>query len=445
MTTHDSRSDTEIMTDAMAAFATDTLALHAGQLVGQDRGARAVPIYLSNGFVYPEADAVAARHGLMRGGYRDSGIANPTNAVLEERIAALEGGVGAIAAASGEAALFLAIATLMGTGSHIVASDSLCRGPRQLLRAALPRFGIDTSFVPTRDPASWRAAIRPETRLLIGEAIGLSCLEVLDIPVIAEIAHDHGLPLLVEATLATPALLRPIAHGADLVVHAASGFLGGHGVALGGLLIDGGRFDWQRGGRFPLLTEPAGDMQDIDCSDMLPIAAFLLRARYQGLRDFGAALSPMNAFQILQGMETLGLRMARHVDNARAVAAWLANCPEVASVSYPERADHPDHACAQRLLPNGAGGVLNFVLRNGPGVTQAFLDALRLFALQDQVGDAKSLARHPASMGWAHAEAPRAADQTAWAATIQLSVGLEAAADLIEDLGRGMQAARLGR
>jgi O-acetylhomoserine (thiol)-lyase len=445
VTTPDPRPDTEIMTDAMAAFATDTLALHAGQLVSQDRGARAVPIYLSNGFVYPEADAIAARHGLMRGGYRDSGIANPTNAVLEERIAALEGGVGAIAAASGEAALFLAIATLMGTGSHVVASDSLCGGQRQLLRAALPRFGIDTSFVPTRDPASWRAAIRPETRLLIGEAIGLSCLEVLDIPVIAEIAHDHGLPLLVEATLATPALLRPIAHGADLVVHAASGFLGGHGVALGGLLIDGGRFDWQRGGRFPLLTEPAGDMQDIDCSDMSPIAAFLLRARYQGLRDFGAALSPMNAFQILQGMETLGLRMARHVDNARAVAAWLANCPEVALVSHPERADHPDHACAQRLLPNGAGGVLNFVLRNGPGATQAFLDALRLFTLQDQVGDAKSIARHPASMGWAHAEAPRAADQTAWAATIQLSVGLEDAADLIEDLGRGMQAVRRGR
>ena len=344
MTADKSRPDSANLTDTMAVFAADTLALHAGQIISEDRGARAVPIYLSNGFSYPNADAVAARHGLMRGGYRDSGIANPTNAVLEERIAALEGGVGGIATASGEAALFLAIATLMGAGSHIVASDSLRGGPRQLLRAALPRFGIDTTFVPTRDPASWRAAIRSETRLLIGEAIGLSCLEVLDIPVIAEIAHDHGLPLLVEATLATPALLRPIAHGADLVVHAASGFLGGHGVALGGLVIDGGRFDWEHGGRFPLLTEPASDMQDIDCSEESPIAAFLLRARYQGLRDFGASLSPMNAFQILQGMETLGLRMTRHVENARAVAAWLAKCPENATVCYPELEHHPDHA-----------------------------------------------------------------------------------------------------
>ncbi|HMM71386.1 MAG TPA: PLP-dependent transferase [Rhodocyclaceae bacterium] len=445
MTADKSRPDSANLTDTMAVFAADTLALHAGQIISEDRGARAVPIYLSNGFSYPNADAVAARHGLMRGGYRDSGIANPTNAVLEERIAALEGGVGGIATASGEAALFLAIATLMGAGSHIVASDSLRGGPRQLLRAALPRFGIDTTFVPTRDPASWRAAIRSETRLLIGEAIGLSCLEVLDIPVIAEIAHDHGLPLLVEATLATPALLRPIAHGADLVVHAASGFLGGHGVALGGLVIDGGRFDWEHGGRFPLLTEPASDMQDIDCSEESPIAAFLLRARYQGLRDFGASLSPMNAFQILQGMETLGLRMTRHVENARAVAAWLAKCPEVATVCYPELEHHPDHACAQRLLPNGAGGVLNFALRKGSGATQTFLDTLRLFALRDQIGDAKSVAHHPASMGWPCADPAQTADQTDWAATIQLSVGLEDSADLIEDLDRAMQAVRRGR
>ena len=316
-------------------FGTETLALHAGQSPDPAFGARAAPIYFTTSYVFPDTDHAAALFNLERPGHVYTRISNPTNAMLEERIAALEGGVGAIAVASGQAALHLAITTLMGTGGHIVASHALYGGSHNLLAYTLPRFGITTTFVDPHDPDAWRAAVRPETRLFFGESLGNPGLDVLDIPAVADIAHTHRLPLLVDATLVTPCLQRPLALGADLVLHSATKFLGGHGVAVGGLLVDGGRFDWEASGLFPTLTEPYDGFHGMDFAEESPIAAFLLRARREGLRDFGACLSPMNAFQLIQGIETLPLRMARHVDNTRKLVAHLAGHEAVARVSHP--------------------------------------------------------------------------------------------------------------
>ena len=337
----------------------------------------------------------------------------------------------------------LAITTLMGSGGHIVASRSLYGGSHNLLGYTLPRFGIHTSFVPAGDHQAWRDAIRPDTRLLFGESIGNPGLEVLDIPAISAIAHDARVPLLVDATLVTPMLQCPLDLGADLVMHSATKYLGGHGVAIGGLLVDGGSFDWEgSGGNFPTLTEPYDGFHGMDFAEESPIAAFLLRARREGLRDFGACLSPMNAFQILQGMETLGLRMERHVANARQVVAHLVRHPLVESVSWPELDSHPDHALAARLLPRGCGGVFSFSLKGGRKAGTAFIEGLRLFSHLANVGDAKSLAIHPASTTHFRMspEALLAAGITE--GTIRLSTGLETVADLIEDLDRGLHAAQ---
>src|SRR5690606_35883818 len=284
-----------------------------------------------------------------------SRISNPTVAVLEERIAALEAGVGAIGTASGQAALHLAIATLAGAGSHIVASRALYGGSHNLLDYTLRRFGIETTFVDPRSPDAWRQALRPETRLLLGETLGNPGLDVLDIPTVADIAHGHGVPLLVDSTFTTPYLIRPGDLGADLVYHSATKFLCGHGTVVGGLLVDIGRFDWDASGRFPELTKPYDGFHGMIFSEGSTVAPFLMRARREGLRDFGACLSPMNAFQILQGVETLPLRMARHVANAERIAQFLSQHPKVARVSYPTLPDHPDHALAKRLLPRGCG------------------------------------------------------------------------------------------
>ena len=320
----------------------DTLSLHAGAKPDPATGARATPIYQTASFVFPDSDHAAALFNMERAGHVYSRISNPTCAVLEERIAALEGGVGAIATASGQAALHLAIVTLLGAGAHIVASRALYGGSHNLLDYTLPRFGIATTFVDPRDIDAWRAAIRPETRLLFGETLGNPGLDVLDIPRVADLAHEHGLPLLVDSTFTTPYLMQPFAHGADLVFHSATKFLSGHGIVIGGLLVDSGRFDWDgmgyaaARGKFPTLTEPYAGFHDMVFAEESTTAAFLLRARREGIRDFGACMSPFTAFQILQGIETLPLRMARHVENARKVVAFLAGDPLVASVGYPE-------------------------------------------------------------------------------------------------------------
>jgi O-acetylhomoserine (thiol)-lyase len=419
----------------------DTLALHAGQVPDERFGARATPIYLTSSFVFQDMDQAAALFNMERAGHVYSRISNPTNAVLEERIAALEGGVGAIATASGQAALHLAITTLMGAGGHIVAARSLYGGSHNLLDYTLPRFGITTTFVDPRDLNAWQAAIRPETRLLFGETLGNPGLEVLNIPAVAALAHKHRLPLLVDSTFTTPWLMKPFDLGADLIFHSATKFLGGHGVAIGGLLVDGGNFDWEVSGQFPTLTEAYAGFHGMDFAEESTVAAFLLRARREGLRDFGACMSPLTAFQLLQGVETLPLRMERHISNTRKAVAHLVKHETVASVAYPELSNHPDHELAKTLLPRGAGAVFSFTLKNGRAAGRKFIEALRVFSHLANVGDAKSLVIHPAST--THF---RKSDDALRAAgihpgTIRLSIGLEDADDLLEDLDRGLAAA----
>ena len=419
----------------------DTLALHAGQVPDDQFGARATPIYLTTSFVFKDSDQAAALFNMERAGHVYSRISNPTNAVLEERIAALEGGVGAIAVASGQAALHLAIVTLLGAGSHIVASRSLYGGSHNLLDYTLPRFGIQTTFVDPRDVDAWRGAIRPETRLLFGETLGNPGLDVLNIPDVASLAHEHGLPLLVDSTFTTPWLMKPCDHGADLIFHSATKFLGGHGVAIGGLLVDGGTFDWDKSGKFPTLTEPYEGFHGMDFTEESTVAAFLLRARREGLRDFGACMSPLTAFQLLQGVETLPLRMERHIANTRVTVAHLVNSEAVDAVAYPELESHPDHALAKKLLPRGAGSVFSFTLKGGRQAGRKFIEALRVFSHLANVGDAKSLVIHPAST--THFRMSDAALVAAGIhpGTVRLSIGLEDAGDLLEDLNRGLAAA----
>ncbi|MFN7757862.1 MAG: O-acetylhomoserine aminocarboxypropyltransferase [Betaproteobacteria bacterium] len=422
----------------------DTLALHAGQRPDAATGARAVPIYASTSFAFEDSAQAAALFNMERSGHVYSRISNPTVAVLEERIAALEQGVGAIATASGQAALHLAIATLMGAGGHIVASRSLYGGSHNLLDYTLRRFGIDTTFVDPRQPDAWRAALRPATRLLFGETLGNPGLDVLDIPTVAAIAHEAGVPLLVDSTFTTPYLMQPFAIGADLVYHSATKFIGGHGVAIGGLLVDGGCFDWDAGaaaGKFDVLTQPYAGFHGMVFAEESSVAPFLLRARREGLRDFGACMSPHTAFLLLQGLETLPLRMARHVDNARKVVAFLAAHAQVESVAYPELPDHRDHALAQRLLPRGCGAVFSFNLRGSRAAGRSFVEALKVFSHLANVGDAKSLVIHPAST--THFRVPDAdlAAAGITQGTIRLSVGLEDAQDLIDDLARALKIA----
>ncbi|MSQ58990.1 MAG: O-acetylhomoserine aminocarboxypropyltransferase [Betaproteobacteria bacterium] len=424
---------------APESFQFDTLSLHAGQQPDQQHGARAVPIYHTTSYVFRDTDHAASLFNMERGGHVYSRITNPTNAVLEERIAALEGGVGAIATASGQAALHLAVATLMGAGSHIVASRSLYGGSHNLLHYTLSRFGIETTFVNPRDVDAFRAAMRPNTRLVFGETLGNPGLDVLDIPRVAEVAHDHGVPLLVDSTFTTPYLMRPFDLGADLLYHSATKFLGGHGVAIGGLLVDGGIFDWDKSGKFPTLTESYAGFHNMIFTEESTVGAFLLRARREGLRDFGACMSPMNAFQILQGVETLPVRMERHVANTRKIASRLRSHSAVVSVSYPELPDHPDHELAKRLLPKGCGAVFSFELKGGRAAGRKFIENLRVFSHLANVGDAKSLVIHPAST--THFRMDEAALRAAGIGegTVRLSVGLEDAGDLTEDLERALK------
>lgn len=422
----------------------DTLALHAGARPDPATGARATPIYQTTSFVLPDSDHAAALFNMERAGHVYSRISNPTCAVLEERIAALEDGVGAIAAASGQAALHLAIVTLLGAGAHIVASRALYGGSHNLLDYTLPRFGVRTTFVDPRDLDAWRAAICPETRLFFGETLGNPGLDVLDIPRIAELAHTHHLPLLVDSTFTTPYLMRPFDHGADLIVHSATKFLSGHGVVIGGLLVDGGRFDWEAAGareRFPTLTEPYNGFHQMVFSEESTTAAFLLRARREGIRDFGACMAPFTAFQILQGIETLPLRMARHVENTRRIVAFLAAHPLVEAVGYPELESHPDHILARQLLPLGCGAVFSFDLRGTRAQGRRFIESLGLFSHLANVGDARSLVIHPASTTHFRMTAEDLAKAGITEGSIRLSVGLENPDDLIEDLSRALHAA----
>ena len=421
----------------------DTMMLHAGQQPDPATGARATPIYQTSSYVFRDTDQAAALFNAERAGHVYSRITNPTNAVLEERIAALEGGVGAIATASGQAAMHLAVTTLCGAGQHIVSSGSLYGGSHNLLAYTLPRFGIETTFVDPRDPEAFRSAIRANTRLLFAETLGNPGLDVLDIPAVAEVAHEAGLPLLLDSTFTTPYLCRPFDHGADLVFHSATKFLAGHGVVIGGLLVDGGRFDWEaHADKFPTLTEPYAGFHNMDFVEEYGPAAFIMRARKEGARDFGACMSPTTAFLILQGVETLSLRMQRHVDNTRRVVKFLDAHEAVESVGYPELPSHPDHEIAGRLLPRGCGAVFSFELRGGRAAGRRFIETLRIFSHLANVGDAKSLVIHPASTTHHRMSAEALHAAGIGEGTIRLSVGLEDPGDLVADLSRAIRASQ---
>jgi O-acetylhomoserine (thiol)-lyase len=419
----------------------DTLALHAGATPDPATGARAVPIHLTTSFVFDSSDHAAALFNMERGGHVYSRISNPTNAVFEQRMAALEGGAGAIAVASGQAALHLAICTLMGAGSHIVASTALYGGSQNLLHYTLRRFGIETAFVKPGDIDGWRAAIRPNTKLFFGETVGNPGLDVLDIPTVSAIAHEHGIPLLVDSTFTTPWLMKPFEHGADLVYHSATKFLSGHGTVIGGVVVDGGQFDWEGSGRFAEMTQPYDGFHGMVFSEESTVGAFLLRARREGLRDFGACMSPHTAWLILQGIETLPLRMQQHMRNTEKVVQFLASQPFVERVGHPLLESHPSHQLAQKLLPRGAGSVFSFDLKGTREQGKKFIETLKIFSHLANVGDCRSLVIHPASTTHFRLSDDALAGAGITQGTIRLSIGLEDPDDLIDDLKRALKAA----
>jgi O-acetylhomoserine (thiol)-lyase len=419
----------------------DTLSLHGGQQPDPTTGARATPVYQTASYVFRDTDYAAGLFNIERAGHVYSRLSNPTNAVLEERIAMLDNGVGAIATASGQAAIHLGVATLLGAGDHIVASRSIYGGTHNLLDYTLRRFGIDTTFVDPRSPQDFANAIQDNTRLVFGEILGNPGLEVLNVPEISKVAHEAGLPLMVDATFTTPYLCRPIDLGADIVMHSATKFLSGHGIVIGGLLVDGGTFDWAASGKFPTMSEPYAGFHNLNFSEEFGPAAFITRARKEGLRDFGACMSPTTAFHILQGMETLPLRMQKHVANTGEIVEFLAQQEGVERVNHPMLESHPDHELAKTLLPKGCGAVFGFELAGGRQAGIRFIEALEVFSHLANVGDAKSLVIHPASTTH-HRMGSDALEKAGISeGLIRLSVGLEDTKDLIADLKKGLRAA----
>lgn len=415
-----------------------TLSLHAGQRPDTDFGARATPIYQSSSFVFPDTETAAGVFNAERAGHVYSRITNPTNAVLEERISALEGGIGAISTSSGQAALVLAITTILEKGSHLIASKSLYGGSHNLLEYTLPRFGIDTTFVDLRKTKDIKKSIKKNTKLIFGETLGNPGLDVLDIPKVSKIAHDHDIPLLVDSTFTTPYLMKPFSFGADLIFHSATKFLSGHGVVIGGLLVDSGKFDWSSSSKFKTLTEPYEGFHNMNFVDEYGPAAYINRARKEGARDFGACMSPHTAFLVLQGMETLSLRMEKHIQNTRTIVNFLNDHKSVKSVCYPELSDHPDHDLANKILPKGAGAVFTFQLEGNRDTGKRFIEQLNIFSHLANVGDAKSLVIHPAST--THHRMSNTALKKAGIteSTVRLSIGIEDCDDLIEDLDEAL-------
>lgn len=420
----------------------DTLMLHAGQRPDPATGARATPLYQSTSFVFDDGDHAASLFNVGRAGHVYSRISNPTVAVLEERMAALEGGVGAVATASGMAAIHLAISTLAGSGCHVVASRALYGGTHNLLAYTLPRFGIETTFVDPQNPEEWRDAMRENTRLCFGEIVANPGCEVLNVPVVAAIAHQHGVPLVLDSTLTPPCLIKPFEHGADIVVHSLTKFVGGHGVAIGGCVVDSGKFNWRRSGKFAQLSEPYDGFHGMNFVEEFGPAAFIMRARKEGLRDFGASMSPANAFYLLQGCETLSIRMARHIENSRAIVKFLDGHDAVASVSYPELDSHPDRDLAADLLPDGTTAVFSFELIGGRSAGKVFIERLQLFSHLANVGDAKSLVIHPASTTHSRMDEAALAEAGVSEGLVRLSIGLEDKKDLISDLDTALKASQ---
>jgi O-acetylhomoserine (thiol)-lyase len=424
--------------DSDRSFGFATRALHAGQQPDSDTGARAVPVYQTTSYVFEDTAHAAALFNLQRLGNIYTRIMNPTTAVFEERMASLERGVGALAVGSGQAAQFIALASLLEAGDEIVSANTLYGGTHTQFDVAFRRLGITPVFVDPDDPENFRRAITPRTRVIYGETIGNPRMNVLDIAAVAAVAHEHNLPLMVDNTFASPYLCRPIEHGADIVVHSATKFIGGHGTSIGGVIVDSGRFPWDRG-RFPQLLEPSKGYHGIRFYETFGDFAYIMKARVEGLRDFGPALSPFNSFLFLQGLETLNLRMERHSASALSVAQFLHGHDRVAWVNYPGLDTSPYRPLARRYLPHGAGGVLTFGIKGGLESGRRFIEGLQVFSHLANIGDAKSLVIHPAST--THQQLTRE-EREAGGITddlIRLSVGLEDIDDILWDLDHALR------
>lgn len=424
---------------AQAKF--ETLAVHGGQSPDPATGARAVPIYQTTAYNFRDADHAARLFDLKEDGNIYSRLSNPTSDVFERRVALLENGVGSLAFASGHAAIVATILNLAQAGDEIVSAASLYGGTYNLFAATLPRLGIRTHFVDAGNPQHFAAAITPQTKALYAETIGNPNADILDIEAVAAVAHAHGLPLIVDNTFATPYLCRPIDFGADIVLHSATKFLGGHGTSMGGIVVDGGIFDWNSA-RFPLLSEADPGYHGLCYAEKCGPAAFITRLRVQVLRDFGACLSPFNSFLFLLGLETLPLRMQRHAENARAVAQFLDRHPRADWVSYAGLPGHPDHAKAQKYLPKGPGSIFTFGIKGGLPAGKKCIDALRLFSLLANVGDAKSLVIHPASTTHAQLTPEQLESAGVRPELIRLSIGIENIEDIIADLDQALNVAK---
>ncbi|MHA7964466.1 O-acetylhomoserine aminocarboxypropyltransferase/cysteine synthase family protein [Paenibacillus sp. CAU 1782] len=416
----------------------DTLQVHAGQQPDPVTGARAVPIYQSTSFVFKNTEHARALLNFEEAGNTYTRISNPTNEVLELRIAALEGGSGALAVASGSTAVSYSIFNIAGAGDEIVAASTLYGGTYNLLAVTLPKLGIHTTFVNPDYPENFRGAITDRTKAVLIESIGNPGLNVPDIEAIAEIAHEHGIPLIVDNTFGTPYLIRPIEHGADIVVHSATKYIGGHGTTIGGLIIDGGKFNWNNG-KFPGLSEPDHSYNGITYVDSFGNTAYITKLRLQYLRDLGAAISPFNSFLLLQGIETLSLRVEKHLSNTRRVVEYLNENPAVAWVSYPSLPNSPYYALAQKYFPKGAGSIFTFGLKGGPEAVTAFIDSLELFSHLVNVADAKSLVIHPASTTHAQLTAEQQLAGGITPDLIRVSIGIEDPDDLIQDLEEALR------
>jgi O-acetylhomoserine (thiol)-lyase len=420
-------------------FGFDTRQVHAGTQPDPLTGARAIPIYQTTSFAFRDAAHAARLFDLEEEGFVYTRLANPTQEALELRVASLEGGVGALAVASGQAAETYALLNLADAGDHIVSSASLYGGTYNLLRHRLSRLGIETTFIEDVDDLdAWRAAVRPNTKAFYGESIGNPRGDVFDIEAVSAIAHEHGIPLIIDNTLASPYLLRPIEWGADIVVHSATKFLGGHGTSIGGVIVDSGNFPWAGNPRFPQLHEPDDSYHGLSYTEVFGPAAFIVRARVTLLRDLGAAISPTNAFYILQGIETLSLRMDRQVANAQAVAEWLERRSEVAWVNFPGLSSSRWHERAQRLLPAGSGAVMSFGLTQGYDAARRFIEALQLFSHLANIGDLKSLAIHPGSTTHRQLTPQEQSLSGVTADLVRLSVGIESLDDLLWDLEQAL-------
>jgi O-acetylhomoserine (thiol)-lyase len=420
-----------------------TRAIHAGNIPDAATGARALPIYQTSAFVFDDTDDAAARFALQKYGNIYSRLANPTTASFEERVASLEGGLGAVATASGLSAQFVTFASLAGAGDHIVASANLYGGSITQLDVTLRRFGVETTFVQSSDPADYAAAIRPETKLVFVETVANPSGEVADLEGLADVAHSHGLPLIVDSTIATPYLNRPIEWGADVVVHSATKFLGGHGTTLGGVVVESGRFDWDSE-RFPLFDQPVPSYGGLNWSGNFGEYAFLTRLRAEQLRDIGPALAPHSAFLLAQGVETLPFRMQAHVDNARQVAEWLDADPRIERVRWAGLSGHPHHERAAKYLPKGPGSVFTFELKGGRPAGKTFIESVELASHLANIGDAKTLVIHPGSTTHAQLSEQQLVDAGVLPGSVRISVGIEDPDDIIHDLDQALAAATKG-